>query len=596
MRRGSSANASNVGERERAAIASGSANNIPIHVVGGSPADARRMHAAATNSVTSSHFDLGDEGLPVNSFSIWITKSNADITMYMFQAILQWLGARAVKGAFATERGGQKRQLHLQGFAVLHCPATARGVDMIKASLKSEIPVPLRCGYRVDVKPFEGAQNATWMLGYIMKDNSEMWWNMGILGYSEADCRTGLNMHCTNKIGRFEDGKTLLNKKDFLHAAFSFYATNLTPLQLSIVQILRFMLLSGRYLPSTSWITPAGDKPLSMSRTQVHFKWAQTSHDTTVEEVQLYFFGDGTGVPVRRNARQHRSESGLYTHEGESPNFVVLDNAHWTEASGWIRDDRFDTMGYTQAKEESLRHRDGIDTQNDRDQALIDGGGGYYSGVITTVPTTVATNGTYLLGQDTDPGGLRVCDLPAEYADPVVNYRNFIVLGVDDTNDSGYFMDTEGAQEHCIAESVHPIANFRAWEGRDAVDDDIIMSSGVDESAAHASIPRYLDLGSSNGTESPTVKGPRRRKRKKSKKNGSQFFDVEAEHSGSDDSDDSDDSDGEGSDGSFIVPDHDSEPGSGNESNAEVTRTRTGRRSKPARRFDSLHQIGQRYD
>ena len=122
------------------------------------------------------------------------------------------------------------------------------------------------------------------------------------------------------------------------------------------------------------------------------------------------------------------------------------------------------------------------------------------------------------------------------------------------------------------------------------------MSSDVDESASHASIPRYLDLGSSNGTESPTVKRPRRRKRKKSKKNGSQFFDVEAEHSGSDDSDDNDDSDGEGSDGSFIVPDHDSEPGSGNESNAEVTRTRTGRTSKPARRFDSLHQIGQRYD
>ena len=48
-RRGSSANASDVGERERAAIASGSANNIPIHVVGGSPADARRMHARCCN-------------------------------------------------------------------------------------------------------------------------------------------------------------------------------------------------------------------------------------------------------------------------------------------------------------------------------------------------------------------------------------------------------------------------------------------------------------------------------------------------------------------------------------------------------------------
>jgi hypothetical protein len=62
-----------------------------------------------------------------------------------------------------------------------------------------------------------------------------------------------------------------------------------------------------------------------------------------------------------------------------------------------------------------------------------------------------------------------VCGLPADYADPVVNYRNFIVLGNDDTNDSGYFMDTEGAEELYMGESANPIANFHAWEGRDAV-------------------------------------------------------------------------------------------------------------------------------
>ena len=48
------------------------------------------------------------------------------------------------------------------------------------------------------------------MLGYIMKDNSEMWWNMGIFGYSESDCRAGLNLHCTYHNGRCEDDKTLL--------------------------------------------------------------------------------------------------------------------------------------------------------------------------------------------------------------------------------------------------------------------------------------------------------------------------------------------------------------------------------------------------
>jgi hypothetical protein len=45
--------------------------------------------------------------------------------MFFCMASMQWLGRRAVKGRFATERGGQKRQLHLQGFALLHAPNTA---------------------------------------------------------------------------------------------------------------------------------------------------------------------------------------------------------------------------------------------------------------------------------------------------------------------------------------------------------------------------------------------------------------------------------------------------------------------------------------
>ena len=50
-------------------------------------------------------------------FSICITKENGDVPLAFLQASGIWLNGRALKGAFALERGHQKRQL--QSFRVL---------------------------------------------------------------------------------------------------------------------------------------------------------------------------------------------------------------------------------------------------------------------------------------------------------------------------------------------------------------------------------------------------------------------------------------------------------------------------------------------
>jgi hypothetical protein len=347
--------------------------------------------------------------------------------MYLFQAALQWLGASAVKGAFATERGGKKRQLHLQGFALVHAQCNGVGIDLVKNSLKSNLPVPRGCGYRTDVKPFEGGQTATWMLGYIMKDNSEPWWNMGMLGYSEADCRAGLSLHSTYHLGRFEDGKALIIKREWLRTAYAFYANYLTPLNVSIVQILRFMLLSGRFLPALGWITPTGDKPISLPRAQIHYKWATQAFYATIEEVLLYFFGDGTGVEVTRNAEQHRRDAGYYELQ-ESPNCVCVPNSYFTAASGWQHDNNYDAMSFAQAKAEATRHRDGLDTQAQRDLALAESSD-YYDNRPVGEPTIVGRNGSFLMGQDNDPSNyMNQQHFPADVADPVANYRNWCVV------------------------------------------------------------------------------------------------------------------------------------------------------------------------
>jgi hypothetical protein len=194
-----------------------------------------------------------------------------------------------------------------------------------------------------------------------------------------------------------------------------------------------------------------------------------------------------------------------------------------------------------------------------------------------------------------------VCDLPAEYADPIINYRNFIVLGDADTNDSGYYMDTEGGDEHCVAESASPVANFHAWKGRVAVDEEMEgVSSSVLAHESHVrTMPRYLE-------PSDAAAGAAARKKSRNKPR-CPLIDDEAEHSGSegDDRDDMDESDP--TLGGFIVNDHVSEPGEdsdgGNDSdNSDVTlvdastvRTRSGRDVQPPSRFDAMIEDGQHY-
>ena len=85
-------------------------------------------------------------------FSICITKANGDVPLAFLQASGIWLNDRALKGAFALERGHQKRQLHVQGFAAVHAPASKQGGDLVTNSIKVDFPVPGRCGYKVQAK------------------------------------------------------------------------------------------------------------------------------------------------------------------------------------------------------------------------------------------------------------------------------------------------------------------------------------------------------------------------------------------------------------------------------------------------------------
>ena len=134
------------------------------------------------------------------------------------------------------------------------------------------------------------------------------------------------------------------------------------------------------------------------------------------------------------------------------------------------------------------------------------------------------------------------------------------------------------------------IANFRAWEGRDAVDDEMesVSSSVVAQDSHVRTISRHLEPD--NDT---VVVGAR-------KKPSCPFIDVEAEHSGNESEECDEMDDGDPTLNGFIVPDriseHDENSDSGSEGDSvdtTVTRTRTGRDVRAPLRFDAMIEDGQ---
>jgi hypothetical protein len=391
--------------------------------------------------------DLGDNQYPVTWWSIYITKGNADIPLLYFHRFAAWLAEFAVKGAGSTERGEKKSQLHLQAMACLHCPADEFGRNLVRDSIKKEFPIPTGAGYRVDAKPFAQTQTPIWMLGYILKDHDEPWFNCVILGFSEADCNKGMGQYCIRLSGRFEEGKTLIFKKEFVSLYFQFYEQVLAPLQLTVPQIVRYMILSGKYLPGTAWLYSPGDKGLNLRKVEIHRKWSTFPHAASLPEVLLFFFDDYSGNSLtRRRADSDVFTNGYTSQHTAGPHdagFIPVGTT-WMDGQ-WGAANVFDNMCYHEVKELAGRKRGENNEADISALELLEGGSGDTTPF--TVPTMVATNGTFVWNTEAGTHSTRhhldLNGIAAADFDVVESYANYVSL--DPQNAPGpFFIDRRG--------------------------------------------------------------------------------------------------------------------------------------------------------
>jgi len=298
---------------------------------------------------------VGDDMLTWWSF--FITKANRDIEYLYFFRGAEWCQEYCERFGLCTERGGQKNQLHLQGLALIRSSPDAHSKTRLSNSIKSYFPLPVGAGYRVDIKPFEGNQNPLFMLGYVQKDIGEPWFNLAIKGFSMRDCIVGRAIHFS-QISGFENGKKKLSKSDFVGSIHLFYSNNLYPLHVSICQIIRFMILTGNFIPAQTWLTSGQGRGFALDKASIHFKWASHPTACTVGEVQAYFFDASNTTSIRRldNTSMHRNPVTEFEPDNsDRADFIRIDGA-WVNDQ-WVYENDYDDMSFGTAKELAFHKR-----------------------------------------------------------------------------------------------------------------------------------------------------------------------------------------------------------------------------------------------
>lgn len=116
----------------------------------------------------------GHISFPVNDFSLTITKTNDDVGLDAFEAIGAFIKKHCIKGGVSTEVGKRKFQFHLQGIMRIHWPSTAIYIQELQKVVKNILPLK-GLGYKVFVKHCKAGQNFSAMIGYITKDEGNIY-------------------------------------------------------------------------------------------------------------------------------------------------------------------------------------------------------------------------------------------------------------------------------------------------------------------------------------------------------------------------------------------------------------------------------------
>lgn len=125
--------------------------------------------------VTSKDENLpGFSQFPLTEWSLTVSKLGSDVDITALPLMYKFLEQYCSKGAISTEVGKRAHNLHLQGVFQTKYPKTDVFKKKLNKFLKAFLPNKA-VGYRVVCKPLTSGQDFISMIGYVLKDEGQAW-------------------------------------------------------------------------------------------------------------------------------------------------------------------------------------------------------------------------------------------------------------------------------------------------------------------------------------------------------------------------------------------------------------------------------------
>jgi hypothetical protein len=282
----------------------------------------------------------GNTLYPVTEWSWTISVRNGHVPTSWLQRSCDYAAAYGIAGAFSLEAGGRHARLHVQGVLRIRMEATATGESSLRNHVKSFIPILRGSAGHVAIKPLQHGQTWDYMLGYVQKDTGTAHYRMLKHNVSDEDLERGRIAYAGVRNDP-TDGRITINKGNVFKLAVRFWKTHLTPLQVPLDHVLKYMMQSDMYIPSAQWLMAAYGKGMDNDRSQALFDVLhQDMANTTIRQVRQIFFDNCNprhGVDeqwtaslqqVLTQARELREANPQQpTHQAHAPSNHLMDQA-----------------------------------------------------------------------------------------------------------------------------------------------------------------------------------------------------------------------------------------------------------------------------
>jgi hypothetical protein len=232
---------------------------IPVHLP--SALGGTQMHPAAPPHVPPMASAPAQPPIasvaPTSLWSFTVSRKQDDIPSSWLNRSAHYLKDHAVSGVFGLEKGGQKKQLHLQGVVELQESTAPTNVKKVKKHFCDFLPTMPGDPRHITIKPFEPGQELPAMVGYCIKDAGQPHFQFVHKNIPEDVFQRAARSYSNVKLN-YNEGKQELYKVNILLEVYRFWYRFFRPKAIDAALILYYMLLSKQYVISQKWFATAG--------------------------------------------------------------------------------------------------------------------------------------------------------------------------------------------------------------------------------------------------------------------------------------------------------------------------------------------------